>query len=114
MPRLSAARIDQRFTPTLTPIARDEAEFERVAAAPGLVRTRELILCDMQSEANLEWRVALDALTAEQQTQAVRLASAWGWHLQAIAAAARLGLFNDYEFSIRDPSMTRSGAPRRR
>jgi soluble lytic murein transglycosylase len=27
----------------------------------------------------------------------VRLASSWGWHLQAIAAAARLGLFNDYD-----------------
>jgi soluble lytic murein transglycosylase len=51
----------------------------------------------MQSEANLEWRVALDALTPGQQTQAVRLASEWAWHLQAIAAAARLGLFNDYE-----------------
>jgi soluble lytic murein transglycosylase len=94
---LSAARMEQRFAPTLTPIARDEAEFARVAAAPGLVRTRELILCDMQSEANLEWRVALDELTTAQQVQAVRLASGWGWHLQAIAAAARLGLFNDYE-----------------
>jgi soluble lytic murein transglycosylase len=27
----------------------------------------------------------------------VRLASGWGWHLQAISAAARLGIFNDYE-----------------
>jgi soluble lytic murein transglycosylase len=94
---LAAARTGQRFTPTLAPLARDEAEFARVAANPPLVRTRELILCDMASEANLEWRTALDALTPTQQTQAVRLASSWGWHLQAIAAAARLGLFNDYE-----------------
>jgi len=94
---LAAARLGQRFTPTLEPLPRDEAVFARVAAEPGLVRTRELVLCGMQSEANLEWRVALEALTPEQQTQAVRLASAWGWHLQAIAAAARLGLFNDYE-----------------
>ncbi len=94
---LSAARLGQRFAPTLTPIARDDAELARVAAVPGLVRTRELVLCNMQSEANLEWRVALDELTAAQQVQAVRLASGWGWHMQAIAAAARLGLFNDYE-----------------
>ena len=94
---LSAARLGQRFTPTLTPIARDEVELARVAAAPGMVRARELVLCDMQSEANLEWRTAFDELTAAQQVQAVRLASGWGWHLQAIAAAARLGLFNDYE-----------------
>jgi soluble lytic murein transglycosylase len=94
---LAAARLGQRFTPTLEPLPRNEPVLERVAAAPGLVRTRELILCEMQSEANLEWRVALEGLTREQQTQAVRLASSWGWHLQAIAAAARLGLFNDYE-----------------
>lgn len=94
---LAAARTGQRFTPSLQSLPRDEAEYARVAASPGLVRTRELILCELASEANLEWRVAFDALTPSQQVQAVRLASGWGWHLQAIAAAARLGLFNDYE-----------------
>jgi len=94
---LAAARTGQRFTPTLEPLARDETELARVAANPALVRTRELILVEMQSEANLEWRMAFDELTPTQQVQAVRLASSWGWHLQAIAAAARLGLFNDYE-----------------
>jgi soluble lytic murein transglycosylase len=83
--------------PAVSKLEAEAIAVSRVAAAPGLVRTRELILCDMQSEANLEWRVALDELTAAQQVQAVRLASGWGWHLQAIAAAARLGLFNDYE-----------------
>jgi len=94
---LAAARLGERFTPSLTPLARDAAALGQVAAEPGMVRTRELILCDMQSEANAEWRAALDSLTPAQQTQAVRLASGWGWHLQAIAAAAKLGLFNDYE-----------------
>jgi len=94
---LSAARLDQRFTPSLQPIPRDAAMLQRVAAEPGLVRTRELILVDMQSEANLEWRVATDPLAPELRAQAVRLASGWGWHLQAIATAAKLGIFNDYE-----------------
>jgi soluble lytic murein transglycosylase len=94
---LAAARTGQRFTPTLQPLARDDGALARVAASAGLVRTRELILCDLQSEANLEWKTALDALTPAEQQQAVRLASGWGWHLQAIAAAARLGQFNDYE-----------------
>jgi len=94
---LAAARTGQRFTPRLQPLPRDDAELARVTGAPGLVRVRELILCDMQSEANAEWRAALDEFTPAQQTQAVRLASGWGWHMQAIAAAARLGLFNDYE-----------------
>jgi len=94
---LSAARLGQRYTPTVVPIALNEAVLERVAAQPGLVRTRELILCDMQSEANSEWRAALNGLSPAEQQQAVRLASGWGWYLQAIAAAARLGLFDDYD-----------------
>jgi len=93
----AAARLGQPFAPTLEPLPRNEAELARAAADPALVRTRELILAGLRPEADLEWRVALDALTPEQRTQAVRLASQWGWHLQAISAAARLGLFNDYE-----------------
>jgi len=94
---LSAARLGQRYTPTMVPIALDQAMLERVTNQPGLVRTRELILCELQSEANAEWRAALDGLSPAEQQQAVRLASGWGWHLQAIAAAARLGLFDDYD-----------------
>jgi soluble lytic murein transglycosylase len=94
---LAAARLGQRFTPTLQPLPRDGDERARLAGEPGLVRTRELLLCDLADEASVEWRATFDALTPSQQPQAVRLASGWGWHLQAIAAAARLGLFNDYE-----------------
>jgi soluble lytic murein transglycosylase len=94
---LAAARLGQRYTPTQQPLPRDAAEFDRVATSPEMIRTRELILGDLGSEANAEWRAALEAMTPAQQTQAVRLASSWGWHMQAIAAAAKLGLFNDYE-----------------
>jgi soluble lytic murein transglycosylase len=94
---LASARLGQRFAPTLQPLPRDDDGLAGLAKEPELVRTRELILCELQSEAVLEWRAALDALTPSQQIQAVRLASDWGWHQQAIAAAARLGLFNDYE-----------------
>jgi len=94
---LAAARLGQRFAPTLQPIPRDDGEMNQIAADAGLVRARELVLCGLQNEANLEWRTATDVLTPAQQVQAVRLASSWGWHLQAIATAARQGLFNDYE-----------------
>ena len=94
---LAAARLGQTFAPTPQPLPRDTAEYERVATSPEMIRTRELILRDLDSEANAEWRAALEAMTPAQQTQAVRLASGWGWHLQAIAAAAKLGLFNDYD-----------------
>jgi soluble lytic murein transglycosylase len=94
---LAAARLGQRYEPTPVPLPRDDATLRRVATEPGLVRTRELLLCALPAAANTEWRAALDALDRDGQVQAVRLASSWEWHLQAIAAAARLGLFDDYE-----------------
>ncbi|RPI14068.1 MAG: hypothetical protein EHM60_07600 [Lysobacterales bacterium] len=94
---LSAARLGRRFEPTPRRIPRDAAELAKVTALPGLVRTHELILVDMDAEARTEWNAALEDMTPAQQTQAVHLASGWGWHLQAIAAAAKLGQFDDYE-----------------
>jgi peptidoglycan lytic transglycosylase len=94
---LSAIRTGQPYAPTPVPLASDEALLARVAVEPAMVRTRELLLCEMQSEANSEWRAALDAIDRDSQVQAVRLASSWGWHLPAIATAAKLGLFDDYD-----------------
>ncbi len=48
------------------------------------------------SEAAAEWRTANERLTPSQQVQAIALAHRWGWHDEAIAAAARQSLFNDY------------------
>ena len=94
---LSAARLGRSYAPTPIPMARDEAVLAAVSAELPMVRTRELILCAMQPEANAEWRAALDGFTPEQQSQAVRIAMDWGWYMQAIAAAAKLGQFNDYD-----------------
>ena len=60
------------------------------------MRTRELLLCDLASEAATEWRIAYELLTPAQQVQAIGLADRWGWHHQSIAAAAQQTLFNDY------------------
>jgi soluble lytic murein transglycosylase len=115
---LSAARLGRPYAPTPVPLPRDEAALERVAAEPGMLRTRELLLCAMPEAAAAEWRAALDALDRDRQVQAVRLASGWGWHLQAIAAAAKLGLFDDYDLLYPRPfdaevrgSAVRSGLP---
>ena len=93
----AAARLDARNKPTLEPLRIDDAEIALVASEPAFVRTRELRLADMPAEATAEWRAAYDELTPARQVPAIGLAARWGWHLQAIAAAARLGLFNDYE-----------------
>jgi soluble lytic murein transglycosylase len=94
---LSAARLGQPFTPTLKPLGLSDPEMDKLAEEPAFVRTHELIRCDMQTESVAEWRTAYDALTPSSQSQAVGLAARWGWYLQAIAAAAKLGQFNDYD-----------------
>ncbi len=93
---LAAARLGERFVPSLQQIPLDERAIDRLARVPALVRARELLLCDLTSEASTEWRVAYETLTLSQQVQAIGLADRWGWHYQAIAAAARQTLFNDY------------------
>ncbi len=94
---LSTARLGQPFAPTLRPAGVNDAEMERLASEPPFVRTHELMLCDMQPEAVAEWRAAYDKLTPTQQVQAIGLAARWEWYLQAIAAAAKLGIFDDYD-----------------
>ncbi len=93
---LSAARLGQPFAPTAKPAGLNDAEMERLADEAPFVRAHELILCDLQTDAVAEWRAAYDALTPAQQVQAIGLAARWQWYLQAIAAAAKLGIFDDY------------------
>jgi soluble lytic murein transglycosylase len=93
---LSAARVGQRFTPTLQEIGFDKRAIDELAREPGLVRARELLLCDLVSEAATEWRIAYELLAPEQRIQAIGLADRWGWHHQSIAAATQQTLFNDY------------------
>ena len=94
---LSAARLDRKFVPTLQPLPLSDAKVRDLGAEPGFVRTRELLLAGMEPEASLEWRATYDELDPGRQVQAVGLAARWGWHHQAIAAAARQKLFNDYD-----------------
>jgi soluble lytic murein transglycosylase len=116
---LASARLDRKVVPNLQSLGLSERAVDRLAQLPALVRTRELLRCQMESEAAEEWRTALGELTLEQQRDAVGLASRWGWHHQAIASAARQRLFNDYELlyprpyehDVREASR-RTGLPR--
>jgi soluble lytic murein transglycosylase len=94
---LSAARLGQPFAPSLQSIGLSDPEIERLAAEPGFVRAHELELCEMETQAVAEWRAAYSVLAQPQQVQAIGLAARWGWYLQAISAAAKLKLFNDYD-----------------
>ena len=88
--------LGQRFTPTLQEIELDKRAIDELAREPGFMRARELLLCDLASEAATEWRIAYELLAPEQRIQAIGLADRWGWHHQSIAAAAQQTLFNDY------------------
>ena len=94
---LAAARLGQPYTPTVEPAGLTDAGIARVSALPAMVRARELELCDLQPQSVAEWRAGSAALPKEDQVQAIGLAARWGWYMQAIAAAAKLGIFNDYD-----------------
>ena len=100
---LSAARLGRHFAPTFKPAGVSDAGMDRLAAAAPFVRARELALCDMQTEAIAEWRAGYDALEPAAQIQAIGLAARWTWYLQAISAAAKLGVFDDYDLLYPHP-----------
>ena len=109
---LSAARLGQPYAPTVEPAGLSDAGIARVAGLPAMVRARELELCDLQPQSVTEWRAGSAALPREDQVQAIGLAARWGWYMQAIAAAAKLGIFNDYDLLYPHPydSEVRRGA----
>ena len=100
---LAAARLGQPFAPTFKPAGVSDAGMDRLAAEAPFVRARELALCDMQPEAIAEWRAGYDALEPAAQIQAIGLAARWAWYLQAISAAAKLGVFDDYDLLYPHP-----------
>lgn len=100
---LAAARLGQAYAPTLEPAGLDDAGIARVAALPGMVRARELEACDLRPQSVVEWRAASGMLPRADQVQAIGLAARWGWYMQAIAAAAKLGIYNDYDLLYPTP-----------
>lgn len=93
---MSAARMEQAFTPNPVPVATDEVELKRIAALPAFVRARELLLAGMRGEAFTEWQAAVRNLGAESQRQAVHLGMRWGWYDVSIATATQQRIFEDY------------------
>ncbi|MCU0977324.1 MAG: transglycosylase SLT domain-containing protein [Steroidobacteraceae bacterium] len=94
---LASARLGQPFEPRFEPIARTAAQLDALEARPGFARARELHYAEMASLANSEWNDALAALPEAEQPVALGLPGRWGWHFQAISAAAQLRIFHDFE-----------------
>lgn len=94
---MAAAQLHVPYTPHPQDMSVDTNAVQRVARLPGMIRARELVATQLRQFAAAEWSVAYEQLKPEEQLAAVRLARDWNWYEQAIAYAARRGIYNDYE-----------------
>lgn len=103
---LAADELDRPYAWSHAAIAPDEETLAALAGSAALVRARELFHVGQESRGRSEWNAAVAMLDAEDTAQAAILAHRWGWHSQAIATAAALGLYDDleirYPFAFRD------------
>jgi soluble lytic murein transglycosylase len=79
----------------------NEARITELQARPDLIRARELFLVGLEGRGRSEWDAVTSYFDADDKTQAAILADRWGWHSRAIAAAARIGDYDD--LSLRYP-----------
>jgi soluble lytic murein transglycosylase len=99
----ASSRLGQSFAPHPEKLVIDEVQLKEIGQLPALVRARELFRSDLRDLANLEWAYGYEMLPQAARPQAVQLASRWGWHDQAIMAAALQRLFNDYALLYPQP-----------
>lgn len=99
----ASSRLGQPVAPHPERLVIDEAQLKEIEQLPALVRARELFRCEMRDPANQEWAYGFEMLPQAARPQAVHLASRWGWHDQAIMAAALQRLFNDYALLYPQP-----------
>jgi soluble lytic murein transglycosylase len=100
---LAAARLGDRFAPHDRPLGLDPGRVAALATQPSLLRARELFLAGLVPLAQSEWNAAYASLDPPSQRDALGLARDWGWHFQAIAAAAQQGVFDDYRLLYPTP-----------
>jgi soluble lytic murein transglycosylase len=93
---MAAARLDVTVHPHPEKLVRDQTLLTEIQQLPALVRARELLLCNLRPQADIEWQYGFSTLSEEARNQAIHLASAWGWHDQAVATASQRRVFNDY------------------
>ena len=78
-----------------TPTRHDDAELERLAGRPAMLRARELLRADMVTDARREWEYAIRRMDKGELKLAAVLAHQWGWSDRAILTVARAGEFSD-------------------
>lgn len=99
---LSAWRLGEKHRPVSRPAPYEPQVQLELSALPAVQRARELFLIGRNEWANPEWRRALDGRDELARIQAARLASSWGWHVQAMATLGNPPLAEDFELSHPD------------
>ncbi len=74
-----------------------QADLDRLAAQPGMVRARELYRLRRLADARREWNRAIAHLDERGLRMAAVLASRWGWHDRAILTVARSAHYDDLD-----------------
>ncbi|MCG8671665.1 MAG: transglycosylase SLT domain-containing protein, partial [Pseudomonadales bacterium] len=74
-----------------------EEELQTILQHPGIIRARELYLLKETVYAHREWYHAIQSMPSEMRGAAAHVAHLWGWHNQAIVAAARSDIRDNLE-----------------
>lgn len=77
------------------PLDTDPELLASIAARPAFVRTRELYLAALTTDARREWAQAIEDLSNAEIKAAAALAREWGWNDRAILTVARSRDFSD-------------------
>lgn len=103
---LAADELDRPYAWSHAASAPDEETLAKLGGNAALIRARELFHVGQESRGRSEWKAALAGLGRMETEQAAILAHRWGWHSQAIATVASLGLYDDleirYPFAFRE------------
>jgi soluble lytic murein transglycosylase len=93
---MAAARLGRPAVPHPQVLPADAQQLRVLAARPGFVRTRELLLAGLPVAAAGEWAAAYAAATQDERLQLIHLAASWDWHDVTVTTATRQNVFFDY------------------
>ena len=94
---LASERLKRGYAPRTQVRPGDAAARALIDASPGVVRAREAWRIEQLPWARSEWNEATQKFDAAHLLEAARVASSWGWHLQAVATSTRAEVFDDFD-----------------
>ena len=98
---LSADQLDKEYSIEDISVGILPNEFTKLEEVPAIIRTRELLLVNQDTDARREWNYITKGFTPRQLQIASALAHEWQWHDYAIRTIAKAEFFDD--LSIRFP-----------